>query len=73
MEKYIDLLRVIIKNFNIDINNEFDDIIIEILNKIFYRYYNLRNEVFDNNNNNHNKIHIVLIIFTKTIIFVILI
>ena len=27
MEKYIDLLRVIIKNFNIDNSLEFDDII----------------------------------------------
>ena len=27
MEKYIDLLRVIIKNFNIDNNHEFDDVI----------------------------------------------
>ena len=54
MEKYIDLLRVIIKNFNIDNNLEFDDTIKKILNKIFYQYYNLRNEIFDNNNN-HNK------------------
>ena len=30
MEKYIDLLRVIIKNFNIDNNPEFDDIIKKI-------------------------------------------
>ena len=50
MEKYIDLLRVIIKNFNIDNNLEFDDTIKKILNKIFYQYYNLRNEIFDNNN-----------------------
>ena len=50
MEKYIDLLRVIIKNFNIDNNPEFDDIIKYILNKIFDKYYNLRNEIFDNNN-----------------------
>ena len=49
MEKYIDLLRVIIKNFNIDNNHEFDDIIKKFLNKIFYQYYNLRNEIFDNN------------------------
>ena len=27
MVKYIDLLRVIIKNFNIDNNHEFDDVI----------------------------------------------
>ena len=32
MEKYIDLLRVIIKNFNIDNNPEFDDIIKNIEN-----------------------------------------
>ena len=54
MEKYIDLLRVIIKNFNIDNNLEFDDTIKTFLNKIIYQYYNLRNEIFDNNNN-HNK------------------
>ena len=35
MEKYIDLLRVIIRNFNIDNNHEFDDIIKYILDKIF--------------------------------------
>ena len=51
MEKYIDLLRVIIKNFNIDDNLEFDDTIRKFLNKIFYQYYNLRNEIFDNNHN----------------------
>ena len=39
MEKYIDLLRLIIKNFNIDNNNEFDDIIKYIINKIFDEYY----------------------------------
>ena len=50
MEKYIDLLRVIIKNSNIDNNHEFDDFIKNILNKNFYEYYNLRNEIFDNNN-----------------------
>ena len=38
MEKYIDLLRVIIKNFNIDNNPEFDDIIKYIINKIFDNY-----------------------------------
>ena len=37
MEKYIDLLRAIIKNFNID-NNEFNDIIKKILSKIFDHY-----------------------------------
>ena len=44
MEKYIDLLRVIIKNFNIDNNPEFDDIIKKILNKIFDEYYHNRNK-----------------------------
>ena len=39
MEKYINLLRVIIKNFNIDNNPEFDDIIKKILSKIFDEYY----------------------------------
>ena len=39
MEKYIDLLRVIIKNFNIDNNPEFDNVIKKILNKIFDEYY----------------------------------
>ena len=44
MKKYIDLLRVIIKNFNIDNNPEFDDVIKYILNKIFYEYYHNRNK-----------------------------
>ena len=35
MEKYINLLRVIIKNFNIIENNDFDDIIKNIIDKIF--------------------------------------
>ena len=35
MDKYIDLLRNIVKNFD----NEFDDIIKKILNKIFNNYY----------------------------------
>ena len=39
MEKYIDLLRLIIKNFNIDNNHEFYDIIKYIINKIFDEYY----------------------------------
>ena len=43
MEKYIDLLKVIIKNFD---NNEFDDIIKKILNKIFYHYYLNRNDKY---------------------------
>ena len=36
MDRYIDLLRNIVKNFN---NNEFDDIIKIILSKIFTNYY----------------------------------
>ena len=44
MEKYIDLHRVIIKNFNIDNNPEFDDIIKYIINKIFDEYYHNRNK-----------------------------
>ena len=35
MDNYIDLLRNILKNFD----NEFDGIIIRILNKIFDHYY----------------------------------
>ena len=37
MKKYIDLLRNIVKNFNND--NEFDDVIKRILDKIFNNYY----------------------------------
>ena len=37
MNKYIDLLRNIVKNFKY--SNEFDDIIKKILNKIFNNYY----------------------------------
>ena len=37
MDKYIDLLRNIVKNFKY--SNEFDDIIKKILNKIFNNYY----------------------------------
>ena len=37
MDKYIDLLRNLIKNFKY--SNEFDDIIKKILNKIFNNYY----------------------------------
>ena len=46
MEKYIDLHRVIIKNFYIDISNEFNDIIIKILSKIFDHYYLNRNDKY---------------------------
>ena len=38
MENYINVLICILKNFNID-NNEFDDIIKYIINKIFDEYY----------------------------------
>ena len=41
MEKHIDLLRVIIKNFD---NNEFDDIIKRILITLFDDYYTNRNK-----------------------------
>ena len=41
MEKYIDLLRVIIKNFD---NNEFDDIIKRILITLFDDYHMNRNK-----------------------------
>ena len=37
MDKYIDLLRNIVRNFKY--SNEFDDIIKQILNKIFNHYY----------------------------------
>ena len=37
MDKYIDLLRNLVKNFKY--SNEFDDIIKKILNKIFNNYY----------------------------------
>ena len=55
MEKYIDLLRVIIKNFNINNNLEFDDIIKKFLNKIFDEYYHNRNKIFDEYDHNWNK------------------
>ena len=42
MENYIDLLRNIVKNFD----NEFDDIIKRILNKIFNHYYVNRNDKY---------------------------
>ena len=43
MENYIDLLRVITKNFD---NNKFDDIIKKILSKIFDHYYLNRNDKY---------------------------
>ena len=42
MENYIDLLRNIVKNFN----NEFDDVIKRILDKIFNHYYVNRNDKY---------------------------
>ena len=65
MGKYIDLLRVIIKNCNIDNNYEFDDIIKYILNKIFYEYYNLRNEIFNNNNNQKKNSYCIDTLYKK--------
>ena len=59
MEKYIDLLRVIIKNFNID-NNEFDNIIKRILITLFDDYYMNRNKY----------IYGVLIIYIKNMTLV---
>ena len=44
MEKYIDILRLIIKNFNIRKNNVFDNIIKYTINKIFDEYYNNRDK-----------------------------
>ena len=44
MEKYIDLLRFIIKKFDIKKNNEFDNMIKYIINKIFDEYYHNRNK-----------------------------
>ena len=38
MEKYVDLLRLIIIKFDIN-NHKFDDIIKNILNKLFDEYY----------------------------------
>ena len=55
MDKYIDLLRNIVKNFN---NNEFNDIIKRILNKIFNNYYVNRKKY----------IFIVLIIYIRNMI-----
>ena len=43
MENYIDILRCIVKNFNIHINHEFDEIIKRILNEIFDQYYDFGN------------------------------
>ena len=42
MDEYIVLLRNIVKNFD----NEFDDIIKRILNKIFNHYYVNRNDKY---------------------------
>ena len=54
INNYINILRCIVKNFNIRINHEFDEIIKQILNEIFDDYYNLRNKIFDNNNYKEN-------------------
>ena len=42
MENYINVLRYILKHFNIRKNNEFDTIIKYIIDKIFNEYYNYR-------------------------------
>ena len=44
MEKYINVLRCILKNFNIDNIHESDNIIKYIINKIFDEYYNNRHK-----------------------------
>ena len=65
MEKHIDLLRVIIKNSNIDNNHEFDEIIKHILNKFFLNINNLRNEIFDNNNNQKKNSYCIDTLYKK--------
>ena len=44
MENYINVLRCILKHFNIRKNNEFDNIIKYIIKKIFDEYYNNRHK-----------------------------
>ena len=44
MENYINVLRRILKHFNIRKNNEYDNIIKYIINKIFDEYYNNRHK-----------------------------
>ena len=44
MENYFNVLRCILKNLNIRKNNEFDNIIKYIINKIFDEYYNNRDK-----------------------------
>ena len=44
MENYINVLRCILKHFNIRKNNEFDIIIKSIINKIFDEYHNNRDK-----------------------------
>ena len=73
MEKYIDLLRVIIKNFNIDNNPEFNDIIKYIINKIFDEYYHNRHKIFDEYYHNRNKSTYCIDNLYKNIIYDILI
>ena len=43
MDNYINLLRFIIKNFDINNNKEFDEFIKYIINKILYECYHNRN------------------------------
>ena len=43
MDNYINLLRFILKNFDINHNKEFDELIKYIINKIFDEYYHNRN------------------------------
>ena len=43
MDRYIDILKNIVKNFD---NNEFDDVIKKILSKIFDHYYLNRNNKY---------------------------
>ena len=73
MEKYIDLLRVIIKSFNIDNNPEFNDIIKYIINKIFDEYYHNRNKIFDEYYHNRNECTYCIDNLYKNIIYDILI
>ena len=44
MENYVNVLRCILKNFNIRKNNVFDNIIKYIIKRIFDEYYNNRHK-----------------------------
>ena len=46
MESYIELLKYIIKYFDIKKGNKFDKLIRHIINIIFYEYYNYQDEKF---------------------------